>query len=97
MCSRYSMWPHTRYLRYFTLIGELDCKVARVKGKVAIEDVFTGIGHVAEGVGVTLGLAEPEQSVVVPDQVVCPKGDHIEGMKRTKTRRDEEQKRLLEG
>ena len=28
VCSRYSMWPHTRYLRYFTLIGEMDCKVA---------------------------------------------------------------------
>ena len=55
---------------------------------MAIEDVFTGIGHVAEGVGVTLGLAEPEQSVVVRDQVVYPKGDQIEEMKRTKTRRD---------
>ena len=28
VCSRYSMWPQTRYLRYFTLIWEMDCKVA---------------------------------------------------------------------
>ena len=67
------------------VIDSSKCFAAVVKGKVAI---------VAEVVGVTVGLAEPEQSVVVHDQVVCPKEDHIEEIKRTKTRRDEEQKSL---
>lgn len=42
VCSRYSMWPQTRYLRYFTLIWEMDCKVAdqdESKGQKNIKNI----------------------------------------------------------
>ena len=40
VCSRYSMWPQTRYLRYFTLIWEVDQDESKGQKNIKNIDLF---------------------------------------------------------